>query len=197
MATCDQSARTVQIDLNEVRGRNERDGTNDQTDHHELIVRIAQTEWIALRDLLDKKAQIVPVGRIEWNDRLVRIEPRGPRAPRELVALRGHPVLRVPNEANDRHVPTDRNETIGQPALTDPLARKAPTGQPLTTVLLARIGRVLLVKNAESGMGMPSGDLDHPVPQLRKSRQVLAMEFMTTTPSNLLTTLRRTTMTLT
>ena len=146
--------------------------------------------------LLARKTQIVLAGPIEGKDRLARIEPKGHHAMRELVEPKGPPVPRVRIEAKDHHEPTGRNETIDPSVLTDPLARKVLTGQPLATGLLARTERVLRVENAESGTGIPSDDLDHPVPQLRRSRQVLAREFMTTTPSNLLTILRRYTMTL-
>ena len=104
-------------------------------------------------------------------------------------------MLRVRNEMKDHLEPTDRNKAIDQPVLTGPLARKVLTGL-LATGLLARTERVPLGKNTESGTVMPRDDLDHPVPQFRKIRPVLAREFMTTTPSNLLTILRRFTMTM-
>ena len=214
IATCDQNAQTVQ---NGIHGQNERDLRNDQTDHHVLIALIAQTVPIALRDQLDRtiltdlqdhivqkdqfgltirsvllarKAQSVPAGLIEGMGRLARIEPRGHLMPR------GHPMRRVRNEMKDHLEPTDQNKAIDQPVLTGPLARKVLTGQPLATGLLARTERVLLGKNTESETGMLRDDLDPPVPRLRKSRPVLAREFMTTTPSNLLTILRRFTMTM-
>ena len=138
-----------------------------------------------------RKAQIALAGQIEGKDRLELIERKGHHALRELVEPKGLPVPRVRIEAKDHHEPTDRNETIDRPVLTDPLVRKVLTGQPPAIALLARTERVLRVENAESGTGIPIDDLVHPVPQLRRSLRVLAREFMTMMPSNLLTILRR------
>ena len=215
---CDQNAPAVQNDLNEVHVQNERDATNDQTDHRALIM---QTEQIALKDLLDRKiptdrhdhlAQkdpfvltiqivlLVPKAQIVLFVRKVRIVLAGLIEEKDRLARiepRGHHVPRVRIEPRGHHVPTDRTETIDQPVLTGQLARKVATGQPHATGLLVRIERVLLVESAESGTGIPNDDQDHPVPLWQKSHQVLAREFMTTMSSNLLTIPQRYMMTLT
>ena len=153
MATCNQNAQTVQ---NGIHGQNERDVRNDQTDHHALIVLIAQTVQIALRDRLDRtiltdlqdhivqkdqfgltirsvllarKAQSVPAGLIEGMGRLARIEPKGHHALREQVDPRGH---LMPRGHPMRRV---RNEMKD---LLEPTDRNKAIDQPVLTGPFAR-----------------------------------------------------------